>query len=177
MKLYQGIEIAEYMLFVKFGIFTFLFVIAMVAAVYFLCDLLRDRNGKSKENDRIKNLKERAASDELAKRLLEKAERKNKRKRKRNRGNVFSYIAIWMLLISVLIGTLCYGVIPMWTDYIKKDYVIYTGEITVHIYSGRSYIELDDGTHLYWRADFTEEDTYGTVVYSKRCKVVLGGHR
>ena len=83
MKLYQGIEIAEYMLFVKFGIFTFLFVIAMVAAVYFLCDLLRDRNGKSKENDRIKNLKERAATDELAKRLLEKAERKNKRKRKR----------------------------------------------------------------------------------------------
>lgn len=70
---------------------------------------------------------------------------------------------------------LAWGVIPGWTDYIRKDYVVYTGEITVYNQMKRSRIELEDGTTIWGRGDFNEEDTYGTVVYSRRTKLFLGG--
>ena len=39
----------------------------------------------------------------------------------------------------------------------------------------RSRVELDDGTTIWGIGDFDEEDTYGTVVYSRRTKQFLGG--
>ena len=68
-----------------------------------------------------------------------------------------------------------WAVIPGWTDYAEKDYVVYTGEISVHGQMRHSYIELEDGTTVWGRGDFDAEDTYGTVVYSKRTKEFLGG--
>jgi hypothetical protein len=39
-----------------------------------------------------------------------------------------------------------------------------------------SRIELEDGTTIWGIGDFKEEDSYGTVVYSKRTKQFLGGN-
>ena len=41
----------------------------------------------------------------------------------------------------------------------------------------RSRIILDDGTVVWGIGDFVEEDTYGTVVYSRRSKDFLGGEK
>lgn len=67
------------------------------------------------------------------------------------------------------------GIVPNLTDYVRKDYVVYTGEIEVCIQGKSSYIELEDGTVVRGRGDFDSDDTYGTVVYSKRSKLFLGG--
>ena len=70
---------------------------------------------------------------------------------------------------------LAWGVIPGWTDYVKKDYVVYKGEITVYQQTRRSRIELEDGTTVWGTGNFDQEDTYGTVIYSRRTKQFLGG--
>ena len=141
----------------------------------FLYISLSGKNIKNKQ--RIRKLKKQAPTDEIAKANLEKLQRKSKRRKKRNRDNLIDNIVLWCLLIGLGLLTLCYGVIPTLMDYIKKDYVVYTGEITVYESLRNSHIELEDGTTVWGRADFTEEDTFGTVVYSKRTKRVLGGQK
>ena len=74
------------------------------------------------------------------------------------------------------VAILAWGIIPGWTDYIRKDYVVYKGEITVYQQMRSSRIELEDGTVVWGIGDFDEHDTYGTVVYSRRTKQFLGGN-
>ena len=72
---------------------------------------------------------------------------------------------------------LTFSLIPAVADHIVKDYVVYTGEITVSKYIRSSSITLEDGTVIYGSTDLTSEDTFGTVVYAKRSKTALGGQK
>ena len=169
----DGIPISELRLIVHSIIFTILFIGLMVAVGFWAYTSLTLKNPKEKEH--LRRLKEKAQSDELAKKQFEKLERRNKRRRRRERKNIITDVFIWSISVCVGVAILVWGIIPGWTDYIRKDYVVYTGEITVYNQMKRSRIELEDGTTIWGRGDFNEEDTYGTVIYSRRTKQFLGG--
>ena len=170
----DGIPISELRLIVHSIIFTILFIGLMVAAGFLAYTSLTLKNPKEKEH--LRRLKEKAKSDELAKKQFEKLERRNKRRRRRERKNIVTDVFIWSIFVCVSVAILVWGIIPGWTDYIRKDYVVYTGEITVYQQMKYSRIELDNGTVIWGRGDFNEHDTYGTVVYSRRTKEFLGGN-
>ena len=171
--MFNGIPISEYKLLAHSVIFTISFLVLAVACAFLSYAFLTMKNPKEKEH--LQKLKEKAQNDESAKKKLEKIERKNKRRRKREKENIIADILIWSITICLAIVILTWGVIPGWTDYIKKDYVVYTGEITVHSQIKHSRIELEDGTIIWGRGDFNVEDTHGTLVYSRRTKQFLGG--
>ena len=79
------------------------------------------------------------------------------------------------LCVGIAVCALLVGVIPGWTDYAKKDYVVYEGATGVYRSGKYSYIKLEDGTVIDGRAGLSYEDKYGTVVYSRRTKIALGG--
>ena len=169
----NGIPISELRLIVHSVVFTLLFLSLMVALGFLGYASLKLKNPKEKEH--LRKLKEKAQSDELAKKQLEKIERKNKRRRKREKENIITDAIIWSISVCLAIVILAWGVIPGWTDYVKKDYVVYKGEITVYQQTRRSRIELEDGTTVWGIGNFDQEDTYGTVIYSRRTKQFLGG--
>ena len=173
MSMYNGIPISELGLIVHSVVFTILFLGLAVAFGFWLYTSLTMKNPK--EKDRLLKLKEKAKNDELAKKQLKKIERKNKRRRMREKENIIADVFIWGLSICVAAVILAWAVIPGWADYVSKDYVVYTGEITVYNQMKRSRIELEDGTTVWGRGDFDEGDKYGTVIYSKRTKLFLGG--
>lgn len=168
-----GIPISELRLILHSVVFTLLFIALIVAAGFWIYLSLTMKNPKEKEH--LRKLKEKAQSDELAKKRLEKIERKNKRRRKREKENIITDAIIWSISVCLAIVILAWGVIPGWTDYVKKDYVVYKGEITVYQQGKHSRIELEDGTTVWGTGDFDEKDTYGTVIYSRRTKQFLGG--
>ena len=170
----DGIPISELRLIVHSIIFTILFICLMVAVGFWAYTSLTLKNPKEKEH--LRRLKEKAQSDELAKKQFEKLERRNKRRRKRERKNIITDVFIWNISVCVGVAILVWGIIPGWTDYIRKDYVVYKGEITVYQQMKNSRIELDNGTVIWGIGDFNEYDTYGNVVYSRRTKQFLGGN-
>ena len=170
----DGIPISELRLIVHSIIFTILFIGLMVAVGFWAYTSLTLKNPKEKEH--LRRLKEKAQSDELAKKQFEKLERRNKRRRRRERKNIVTDVFIWSISVCVGVAILVWGIIPGWTDYIRKDYVVYTGEITVYQQMKYSRIELDNGTVIWGTGDFNEHNTYGTVVYSRRTKQFLGGN-
>ena len=173
MDMYNGIPISEIRLIVHSVVFTILFIGLMIAVGFWVHSLKSMKNPKEKE--RLKKLRKKAQSDENAKKQLEKIERKNKRRRQRNKDNIITDVVIFSITVCFAVVILAWAIIPGWLDYAKKDYVVYSGEITVYEQMKRSRIELEDGTTIRGRGDFNEEDTYGTVVYSKRTKQFLGG--
>ena len=172
--MFDGIPISELRLIVHSIIFTIMFIGLMVAVGFWAYTSLTLKNPKEKEH--LRRLKEKAQSDELAKKQFEKLERRNKRRRRRERKNIVTDVFIWSISVCVGVAILVWGIIPGWTDYIRKDYVVYTGEITVYQQMKNSRIELDNGTVIWGIGDFDEHDTYGTVVYSRRMKRFLGGN-
>ena len=174
MKYINGIQISELRLIVQSTIFTILFIGLMVAVGFWAYTSLTLKNPKEKEH--LRRLKEKAPSDELAKKQFEKLERRNKRRRRRERKNIVTDVFIWSISVCVGVAILVWGIIPGWTDYIRKDYVVYKGEITVYQQMRNSRIELEDGTVVWGIGDFDEHDTCGTVVYSRRTKQFLGGN-
>ena len=170
----DGIPIYELGLLVYSIIFTIMFIALMVAVGFWAYTSLTLKNPKEKEH--LRRLKEKAQSDELAKKQFEKLERRNKRRRKRERKNIITDVFIWNISVCVGVAILVWGIIPGWTDYIRKDYVVYKGEITVYQQMKNSRIELDNGTVIWGIGDFNEYDTYGNVVYSRRTKQFLGGN-
>ena len=174
MKYINEIPISELRLIVHSIIFTILFIGLMAAVGFLLYTSLTLKNPKRKEH--LRKLKEKAQNDDFAKKQLEKIKRRNKRRRKQERKNIITDVFIWSISVCVGVAILVWGIIPGWTDYIRKDYVVYKGEITVYQQMKRSRIELDDGTVIWGIGDFNEHDTYGTVVYSRRTKQFLGGN-
>ena len=79
----DGIPISELRLIVHSIIFTILFIGLMVAVGFWAYTSLTLKNPKEKEH--LRRLKEKAQSDELAKKQFEKLERRNKRRRRRER--------------------------------------------------------------------------------------------
>ena len=172
MGMYNGIPISELYLIVHSVVFTMLFLGLVVAVCFWGYNSLIPKNKKEKEH--LKKLKEKSQSDELAKKQLEKIKRKKKRRHKREKENIITDIFIWSISVCVGVAILTWGIIPAWTDYIRKDYVVYKGKITVYQQMKNSRIELEDGTVVWGIGDFDEHDTYGTVVYSRRTKQFLG---
>ena len=174
MDMYNGIAISELRLIVHSVVFTILFIGLMIAVGFWVYVSMTMKNPKAKE--RLRKLKEKAQSDELAKKQLEKIKRRNKHRRKREKENIITDVIIWSISACLAVLILAWGIIPGWTDYAKKDYIVYKGEITVYQQNRRSRIELEDGTVVWGIGDFDENDTYGTVVYSRRTKQFLGGN-
>ena len=83
MKYINEIPISELRLIVHSVVFTILFIGLMIAVGFWVYVSMSMKNPKEKE--RLRKLKEKAQSDELAKKQLEKIERRNKRRRKREK--------------------------------------------------------------------------------------------
>ena len=175
MDTYNGIAISEYRLPVMYTICILLAVALLVAAFFLLHQILSGRDKKVAQ--RLKMLRANAATDEHAAKKLTKMERKIKRQRKKNRGDLIFYVVLFAMVIGFELFAVIGGIAPLVTDHIVKDYVVYTGEIKVYDNFKRPYIELEDGTIVRGGTSLSEEDTYGTVVYSKRSKIALGGEK
>ena len=175
MGTYNGISISEYRLPVVYIIYILLAVALIIAASFLLYQILSDRDKKAIQ--RIKKLRTKAETDEQAAKQLAKMERKIKRRRKKNRGNFIYYMFLFAMVIGVELFVIIGCIAPLVTDHIVKDYVVYTGEIKVCDNFKRPYIELENGTIVRGGTILSEEDTYGTVVYAKRSKIVLGGEK
>lgn len=171
--MYNGIEINEARLLANNIIFSLLllFTIVVATAAYFaFCDKEKFINAA-----RIKALREKAATDPVAKKRLRKMERKHKNRLKNDRFNKILTFSLTSLLIFI---NLFAAVIPGWTDYIKKDYVVYGGETAteydVQRYVRTSTVTLDDGTVLTGPFGLDQGKHNERIVYSKRTKIVLG---
>ena len=173
MNTYNGIPMSELRLVVSTTIMTILFIGVAVAMGFFLYSCVTMKSAK--ERRALIKLRKKARNDDTARNKLEKIKRRNKRRRQRNKSDIVADVVCCGLLICVAIAALVWTIIPGWIDYFKKDYVVYTGEIKVYSQMKHSRIELEDGTTVLGKGDFDEDDTYGTVVYSKRTKQYIGG--
>ena len=172
MNTYMGIPISEHRFLTHTILFTVLFALLLAAAFIWMALSLSMKNKKDRQH--VRNLKRRAKNDDVAKKQLEKIKRKNKRRRYGHKGRVVVEIVCWMLFIAFAAVLLLWCVIPGWMDFIKKDYVVYTGGIKVVGSLRQSHVELEDGTVVWGRGVLNADDTHGTVVFAKRSKMLLG---
>ena len=170
-----SIPINDYRVLAYAVIFTVLFLGLAAALGFWIYTILTAKTKKEKKA--LKSLKERAKTDENAKKRLDKTKRRAKRRFERNRAEVITEQAIICFSVIFALVVLFMCIVPSYTDFIKKDYVTYVGEIKVYEQMKRSRIELDDGTTVWGKGVFNGDDTYGTVVYSKRTKLFVGGER
>ena len=167
-----GIPIAEYELLVTTIIYTVLLLAVLGSMLLLSCSYEKPN---PKETARYKKLQAMAKSDVSAQKQLNRMERKLKNRRKHTRGEHVTATVVCTLAICWILTTLFIAVIPGWTDYIVKDYVIYEGNFRVEHPSQRiSYTYLADGTKLWGCGGLPEGSENGTVVYSKRTRLVLG---
>ena len=100
--MFDGIPISELRLIVHSIIFTILFIGLMVAVGFWAYTSLTLKNPKEKEH--LRRLKEKAQSDELAKKQFEKLERRNKRRRRQEKKTSLqmflfgAYLFVWVSL-------------------------------------------------------------------------------
>ena len=138
---YNAIEINDTKLLVWVIVFSFvlLFTIIVGIVAYFVFN----NKENSKNAKRIRALREKATTDPIAEKRLRKMERKHKRNLKNDR---VDRILAFALILILTFANLFLCVIPGWSDYIKKDYVVYNGTLSVHKYLRTSTITLEDGT-------------------------------
>lgn len=172
MSIFQGVPINEYRLLIYYGFAPILIIAALIGIWLCLYNLFGGQDKKAARN--LKSLEKRAKTDAVASARFEKLKRKTERRKKRNRSERLWEIGILILLIVVALFTFYVAIARPVTEYIHKDYVVYTGEISVYRYVRHSRIVLDDGTVVWGVGGLTEEDTYGTIVYTRKGKVVLG---
>lgn len=172
MNTYSGVPISEAKLIVNIIIFSVMFILLLAVLGFWIYSIISSKDKTAQQH--LKKLREKAQSDAIAKKKLEKIERRKKREKKKNAHNII-FDAVVMGLCTILsIAILVFCIIPATTDYVKKDYVVYTGKLEVCDFITEPYINLDDGTQVWGKAYFDEGDSYGTVVYSKRTRRLLG---
>ena len=166
--IYNGVTINDTMLLVYNILFTFLLLLVLGVSVF---GILSYRNSDAKKQREIrKKLEEKAKTDPYAKKKLDKMNRKrNKSVKQETFEKIFGF-AVLVVLFCVMLG---FFFIPGWTDYIKKDYVVYEGTVTVEHYRRHYYTYLDDGTCLTGGLGLDEGEHYKTIVYSKRTEIAL----
>lgn len=169
---FEGIPIQEQGLLIRSVGFTVLFLLALAVAGLLLWVVLSSRDRK--EQTGLRRLRARAETDPVARKRFVRLERRRKRRRKRNRAERITELVLFSLVVGIAITALCAGVIPGWIDYIRKDYVVYTGEIEVVRHTRHAYVHLEDGTTLIGGFGLDESDTRATVVYARRSRVLLG---
>jgi hypothetical protein len=172
-SMYSGIEINEGKLLANNIVFTLilLFIIAIGVFAFFV---YRNRENKNTK-DRIKHLEAKAKTDPIAQKQLE---RLNRKRNKRKKDGILDKALTFSLLLVLFSITLFVAVIPGWTDYVKKDYVVYGGDLSVeyevHRYIRSSTITLKDGTVLTGAFGLDEGKHTEVIVYSRRTKIVIG---
>ncbi|MBE6671989.1 MAG: hypothetical protein E7599_00505 [Ruminococcaceae bacterium] len=167
--MYHGIQISQTRLIANNIIFTCLLLITVGLGIWYL--IFTHTSGNLKDRKRIKRLKQKANRDPYAEKQLQKLKRKQKSVKKTS---LSTDILVWSLLIVLLSLNLFLAIIPGWTDYIKKDYVVYEGSFVVDRYTRGSHINLEDGTRLTGALDLGEGEHTGRIVYSRRTKIALG---
>ena len=171
--MYSGIEINEGKLLANNIVFTFILLFLIAIGVFALFVYRDQENVKAKE--RFKHLESKAKTDPNAQKQLEKLKRK---RNKRKKDGILDKVLIFSLLLVLFSITLFVAVIPGWTDYIKKDYVIYGGDLSVeyevHRYIRTSTITLEDGTVLTGAFGLEDGKHTEAIVYSRRTKIVIG---
>ena len=175
MSAYNGIPINEVRLIGFCILFFVLFLSLIVALGYWLHLMLGQRNKKT--DKRIRKLKEKAAKDPKAEKLLKIEQDRIRRRRKKNRSDHIYEIVVFTLASVLACCILIFGVLGPLFDVCKKDYVVYTGAIRVYEDLKHPYILLEDGTRINGTARLTEEDTFATIIYAKRSKLTLGGQK
>ena len=160
--------INDTMLLVYNILFTFFLLLVLGASIF---GILSYRNSDAKKQREIrKKLEEKAKNDPYAKKKLDKMNRKRKKSVKQE---MFEKIFAFTVLAALFFTMVFFFFIPGWTDYIKKDYVVYEGTVTVDYYRRRYYTYLDDGTCLTGGLGLDEGEHYKTIVYSKRTEIAL----
>ena len=173
MEVYKGIPISEAGLLTHNMLLSILLLTIVVVFVIFVCLSKPFESNKAKRH--IRKLKREAKYNEFARAQLKKIECREKRRWDQEKDEKIADRIVGIITLCIIVGTLFGAVIPGWLDYTRKDYVVYSGEIAVNAKVRQSRIELSDGTIVRGRGDFGENDTYGTVVYSKRTNRFVGG--
>ena len=184
MEFFEHIPISEHYLIANIVFSIILIILSTACAGIVLFIVIREKKDmkqkKEKEKQKADKIRQNANTDpralSVATRLERKSERRYQRDKKQGRWHFFRCAFLFTLAIAVIAINLFGVLIPTWTDYAIKDYVTYTGKIEVTHYTSRpDFITLEDGTVVFGIGDFHSKDTYGTVVYAKRSKRLLGG--
>lgn len=171
----SGIKLDESLLLYNTILMTVLFIIAVGCIILLVAVNIRAK--KTKESKRIQKLKKAARDDINARRELDRRLRKRRNRRNHTVKSELAAVALIVILAAVSTVMLVFCVIPGWTDFIKKDYVVYNGEFEItQRYSGKgnTFIDLSDGKVIkghWWQLDNVAD---GTVVYAKRSEYLVG---
>ena len=147
--------------------FTVLFTTVMVFVAYVVIAYTVSAL-KGVDKKRLERLRESKTQHRI------KEYEKAKRKLVRELIEIIGFVLLFALLISLATTKLIF---PALSDYVSKDYVVYQGSIEVTTGGRRSHVMLEDGTKITGTADLDDSDTYGTVINSKKTKMILGGKR
>ena len=160
------------LLFITIVMTILLIVFIAALAVYFIFIRNFSTTSTKKEAKRIKRLEKDVQENPALQKQLDKLKRKRANRNKREGNSIWLDILISVLASFCIFFNLFYCVIPCWTDYALKDYVVYTGSYTENYqgYDQRNTI-LDDGTRITGIAHSGKNR--GTVIYSKRSKILI----
>lgn len=165
----EGIVISQVLLIGVNILFTFL-TLALIVAVIAFAYISRDPDVK-KAKRRLRELQAKPNQAPSTRRKIAKLQNRLTKEKRERRQDWWTY-AIGLSVIAVL---LAFCVIPGWTDYVRKDYVVYEGAFTVDRGGKQAHLILEDGTQLVGAIGLQEGTYDGKVVYAKRMKITLGG--
>ncbi len=171
---FNGIPINEGKLLLLSIIFTAVAIGLIVLGIFWLKNVIEDFRPDRSNRRRIEEIIARGADDPKVQKRLKKLERKQKKLQKERRKTILEDSLIGLLIVGALVIDLALCVIPGWSDYIVKDYVVYEGEFEVVSYTRNHYIILEDGTRLDGSVSLPEGEYEGKVVYTKRAEIALG---
>ena len=154
-------------------IMTILLIVFIAAlAVYFIFIRSFSTTSTKKEAERIKRLEKDAKETPALQKQLDKLKRKRANRNKRDGNSILLDLIVSVLVSFCIFLNLFCCVIPGWTDYALKDYVVYTGEYK-STYTAKSYYTiLPDGTEI-TGSSLNEGSHHGTVIYSKRSLILI----
>lgn len=174
MSTYHNIPINEGKLLLLTVIFTAVAVGLIVLGAFWLKNVIEDFCPDRSNRRRMEEIIARGEDDPKAQKRLKKLSRKERKQRKARRIAIIEDTLIGLILVGMLVIDLALCVIPGWSDYIAKDYVVYEGEFEVVSYTRNHYIILEDGTRLGGSAGLAEGEHFGQVVYAPRSEISLG---
>ena len=164
-----GIKISEANLLAHTTVMSCIFLLTVLLAIWALIVFCK---GNDKENkERIQKLKKRAETDPS---VLKQLKNLKNRYQKNKRKILISGLLVESVLVILILVNLFLAVIPGWTDFVKKDYVVYEGEFEVYNYTREHYIILGDGTRLKGALGLDSGVYTDKIVYSPRSKFALG---
>lgn len=160
------------LLFVTIVMTILLIVFIAALAVYFIFIRNFSTTSTKKESERIKRLEKDAKENSALKKQLDKLKRKRANRNKRVGNSIWLDVIVSVLASFCIFLNLFCCVIPGWTDYALKDYVVYTGSYESTYTSKSYYTILPDGTEI-TGGRFNEGSHHGTVIYSKRSLILI----